>query len=259
MHHSRQSSIARATLAAAVMLGLIAPALTHAQPAAPKEGGKEAKDLKDPAKDGKTPPPPGKEGKDPKKDGPPPAGTGGPGTPPPGPGPGPGAPGGRPSEMSAFSPSQIEESMQLLRDIDPDLFTKIGELRTKNPERVAAVLFQHLPRLAPLVVLKKSDPALFKLKIKDMKLDRETHEAVKALRSIKDKDETKIKDAKAKILEMVTHQFYVRQEIREHELASLEKKVGELRDQIEARKDAREKLIEDRVKQLTGKEETAEW
>lgn len=161
-------------------------------------------------------------------------------------------------EMTPISQTQIDEAMQLLREIDPELFNKIGELRSKNPERVAAVLFQHLPRLAPLAVLKKSDPELFKLKIEDMKLDRETHDAVKQLRAAA-KDEVKSKEMREKIQEMVTRQFYVRQEIREHELASLEKKVGELREQIEARKDAREELIKDRIKQLTSKEETAEW
>ena len=53
------------------------------------------------------------------------------------------------------------------------------------------MLFQHLPRLAPLVMLKKSDPELFKLKIEDMKLDRESHDAVKQLRAAKGDAQTK--------------------------------------------------------------------
>jgi len=245
MKNPPRLSIAHSSLAAAIALGLCAPAFVHAADPAPAHTASPAPakdDKKDEKKEPVKAPPAGKA--DGKKEKGPDGATAG--------------PGGRANEpMVAFSTSQIEEALQLLQDIDPDLATKISELRGKNPERVAAVLFQHIPRLAPLVALKKNDPELFKLKIEDMKLDRETHEAVKLLKA--SKDEARTKELRAKILDGVTRQFYVRQEIREHELATLEKRVGELRDQIEARKDAQKKLIQDRITQLTGKEETAEW
>jgi hypothetical protein len=103
-----------------------------------------------------------------------------------------------------------------------------------------------------LEFLEKNDPEMYKLVKADMDLERQTHQLAMQYRQASSDQRAKLKD---KIKDLVGKHFDVRQERRALELKRLEAELQRLRDSMDRRLKAREKLVEDRVSDLVGHEE----
>jgi uncharacterized protein YdcH (DUF465 family) len=106
------------------------------------------------------------------------------------------------------------------------------------------------PREA-LEMLKKSDPEMYKVVQEDMELDHQTRELAMRCRQAPKEQGT---DMKKQLQEMVNMQFDVRQERRNLELKRLDAEIQRLRDTIDRRSKARDKIVEQRVLDLLGVE-----
>ena len=73
------------------------------------------------------------------------------------------------------------------------------------------------------------------------------------------KDDAKAKDLEKQLRERLQAHFEIRQQIRERELAKLEKQIVELREKYEAKKKNKDEAIEKRYTELTGKSDRTEW
>jgi hypothetical protein len=107
-----------------------------------------------------------------------------------------------------------------------------------------------------LATLEKSDPEMYKLVKADMDLERQSRELAMQYRRASSDERAKLKD---KIKELVAKHFDVRQERRALELKRLETQLQKLRENIERRKQARDKLVDQRVSELVGREEEIEF
>ena len=100
--------------------------------------------------------------------------------------------------------------------------------------------------------LEKNDPEMFKLFKADMDLEHQTRHLAMQYRRASSDDRPKLK---AQLKDLIAKHFDVRQERRALELKRLEAELGRLREAMERRLKAREKLVEQRVSDLVGREE----
>ena len=170
-----------------------------------------------------------------------------------------GPPQGMPGGGMMLSEEDRELAMQVLKDINPELAERL-EKSQDNPQRVRAMLQRYLPHIQKLVRLKKSDPELYKLKVKDTKIGLECEKLSRQFKEAKHNDETdRMKEIHGNVAELVEEHFEVRQKMREMELEKLERRLKEARKQLEKRAGSRKELIQARVNDLTGEQREPMW
>jgi hypothetical protein len=104
--------------------------------------------------------------------------------------------------------------------------------------------------------LEKNDPEMFKLMKADMDLERQTRELAMQYRQAPSDQRAKLKE---KVKDIVAKHFDVRQERRALELKRLEAELQRLRETMERRLKARDKLVSQRVSDLLGREDEASF
>lgn len=97
--------------------------------------------------------------------------------------------------------------------------------------------------------MQEDDPEMYKLLTTDRELERQTVEMAEQYRRAPAADREKLK---AGLSELVGKHFEVRQERRELQLKRMEEEIQRLRDAIKARNDSREKIVTERITELTG-------
>jgi hypothetical protein len=102
--------------------------------------------------------------------------------------------------------------------------------------------------------MEQNDPEMFKLLREDMELERQTREMAMQFRRAPKEEREKIK---AHVQEIVTKHFDVRQKRRQMELKRLEDELKRLQNAMEKREKSRQDLINRRVNDLVGSEESA--
>ena len=154
---------------------------------------------------------------------------------------------------------QVGQAIQVLQQIDPEAAAYVEQIREEAPLRVAWALERRFPQIVDFLSLKQRDPAMYELRIEDLRLAHESRRLARrigmAKEAGKDDEAERLTDQLAETLE---HHFDIRQQIRERELADLEARVERLREQLEQRADNRDDLIEQRLQQLTTGE-AADW
>lgn len=103
-----------------------------------------------------------------------------------------------------------------------------------------------------LQFLEQHDPEMYKLVKADMDLERQTGQLAMQYRQAPTDQRAKLKE---KLKNLVGKHFDVRQERRVLELKRLEAELQRLRESMDRRLKAREKLVEERVADLVGREE----
>lgn len=179
---------------------------------------------------------------------------GGPGM---GPG-GPGGPGGSGGERDPMGPELMNDIIKVAHDYDPELGNRLEDIRKKNPERLKMVIGNHGPNLMRLVYLSRNNPEMYKMRIEEFKLNRESEDIAKQIRE-GGNDKPKTEKLRQQLRAKVTEQFTQRQKIRERELGDLEKRIEELRTEIRSRKEKQAELIAEREKELIEKPVKTEW
>jgi hypothetical protein len=102
-----------------------------------------------------------------------------------------------------------------------------------------------------------NDPDMGKLHAEEAKFEGQVHELMaRYAKTEDDKEHTKIKTDLAKVL---ADQFESQQKRRAAEVAAIEKQLKKLKDLIEKRKEARQKIIDKRLDQLLSEAEGLGW
>lgn len=100
-------------------------------------------------------------------------------------------------------------------------------------------------------LLRERDPEMFELQQRDAELEAETTRRAHHLREAGGSEEER-----QHLRRMVMEHFEVRQRRREHELRRLEQQIDQLRNAMRTRSENREKIIEHRIRELMGKEDS---
>jgi colicin import membrane protein len=106
-------------------------------------------------------------------------------------------------------------------------------------------------RMREMEALRTRDPAAFE-KMKELRrLERESQELAERVRA-GEADAAKLKEALDKL-------FDLREEAKARELTELKRRVAELEKQLEARKAAKERIVDRRKRELLGERLPDEW
>ena len=159
-----------------------------------------------------------------------------------------------------------EEMMAVLRDIDPALAERVAERggrhhadgdRPERGHRGDDGLRELFPQVARLTFLRERDPALYDLRVRDIRLERDTEALVAEARRVRgdasiDDAEDRIEDLHEELEEKVEAHFELRQEIRAAELERMEERLERLKEDLDRREGDKDELIAQRIAELRG-------
>lgn len=187
-----------------------------------------------------------------------PSGPGGPGAGPTGEGTGPDFRRRRPVELTD---EQIQERLEILQEIHPELAERMENLRDENPERVSRALNEQAFWLGRFVELKRTDPVLYELTVENVKLDRASRDLARRYRRAHEAgDDNQVRAIRGEMAAVLEQHFDVRQKMRQHELQVIEQRLQTMRKSLAERLESRDQLIAQRLEQLTGESrERIEW
>lgn len=159
-----------------------------------------------------------------------------------------------------MSEQKVRESIEVLRLIDPEKAEKLEKHIGNNPERIGHALRDDFPHLSRFMAMRRYDPEGFDLRIKDLRLTRQSQLSARRFYEANEAGDDALAAAELAVLEgLVAEHFDVRQQIREHDLAQLEQKIQELRDQLQDRADNRDALIAQRIEEFIEHDKPDRW
>lgn len=147
----------------------------------------------------------------------------------------------------------LDAAQAIVARLYPELAERFDALRREDPRQFKQTLERRFPRVRFLVELQDRDPAMFELRMADIRLDRQTDALAYELREARNADDKdRYEDLRDAIEAKVTEHFDVRQQIRAMEIEMLKQKLEDLEERLDDRDDDRKDLIEQRVNELAG-------
>ncbi|MGC8559201.1 MAG: hypothetical protein ACP5O1_00815 [Phycisphaerae bacterium] len=156
-----------------------------------------------------------------------------------------------------ISAAQVNQIMNFLKQTQPGLYRKALMLKKSDPTKFYTLIRAAAPNFRRLEYMRKYDPKLFAYTLEDLNLTHQSYSLAWKLR----KNPPSPQDGKlrSQLLHVVTRQFELRQTIRKHIINRLLKRVTVLKKQLSQRSKDKQKIITDRIEQLTGKRLNVNW
>lgn len=164
--------------------------------------------------------------------------------------------------QSQPSAEEMQEVLELLKEQDPQLAERLEAMRQSDPQRAQQMLRPHVPGLMRLVYLKRTDPEHFRLRMQDIKLERQSRELaqqIRALSSGPQSSEQQVNRLRGELAVVLDQQFEVRQQLQEKMVQELQQRLERLRQEVEQRKGQKDQLIEQRLEDLLKRDEGPKW
>lgn len=147
----------------------------------------------------------------------------------------------------------LKEVMAVIKDFDEALYTRLSSAMESNPEAVKSRLKLDLRRWMAAVELKRTDPELYELNVKDRQYSHETSRLVGEFFAARRQNETdRLEAIRSELDSIVGKHFDVRQKLRERDLSQLEQRLEFLRKQVQQRRERRAEIIKEHLSQLFG-------
>ncbi|MBM3892683.1 MAG: hypothetical protein FJ279_15205 [Planctomycetes bacterium] len=176
---------------------------------------------------------------------------GGPGGPPMGEGRGPGEM--RPMGGQADVPPQLAE---FLEQFDPRRLEELRRARVMEPDRFRDMIGRAFEDMRRLERIKREDPKRYELLLRQRELDRQTFELARQLR---EGDAAKKDEAKAKLKAALADLFDLREDEREQEISEMTERLERMKDTARLRRENKDAIVENRLKEMTGENEHLRW
>jgi|GEM_PF-6275780 len=155
-----------------------------------------------------------------------------------------------------LSEEEVQEAMEILREYNPELAERIARWQEEGRENLHALIGGRLPWVRRLIYMKRNDPERYELSLQDLKLQRESQELAKR---IHEADESERAALSTQLRQRLTAQFEVRQKVRQLEIRALEKRIEEMKKQLDERSKSSQQLIDDRHEELTNRRKHIKW
>jgi predicted RNase H-like nuclease (RuvC/YqgF family) len=110
------------------------------------------------------------------------------------------------------------------------------------------MLHRYWPKIERMRNLKSHDPELYELNVTDERLDRQCRQITMKIRA----DNGENEETKDELRTLITEHFGVRQRKMEHHVAKLEKRLQNLKKNLEMRRQKRSELEAQRFGELIG-------
>jgi hypothetical protein len=120
-----------------------------------------------------------------------------------------------------------------------------------NPEGSERGMMRLIPRIEDAEAVRKSDPKLFGLRVREIEGQIKVVEAIRADREAKEsKDSSRIEQTTDALRSALTFQMDTRLELQEHEIEGLTKRLDELKTDVQKKRSNREAAIDDMLKRV---------
>ena len=140
-----------------------------------------------------------------------------------------------------------QEALDIIKKHDPDFAAKLSELKKRAPRKYN-VLMRNSGRTA-VIARMENDEGMEKDAVRAFSLDYETKELSRKYNKAADGNRARIrKELSVKVSEL----FDIRLKVRESKIKRMEKDLGKLKKRLEKRKGNKARIVEERVRQLTG-------
>ena len=151
--------------------------------------------------------------------------------------------------------AEVESARQIIAELYPELAARMDALYEESPDKLRRTIEKRFSRVRFLVKLQERNPAMFELRMSDIRLGRETHALAQRVKQAHlDDDKKTYKALYAELEDKLAAHFDVKQRVRQAELDLLRQRVEELEADLEDRDDERDDLIEQRLNELVGPE-----
>lgn len=137
---------------------------------------------------------------------------------------------------------RLDEAFAVLEAVDPEAADRLRELREQDGTEFRRLLSREMPRLRGMVALKRRNPAMFELRVQEIRAVRSALQAAGQSLDAPE-DEARREALRQEIVSLID----IRLKIRAQELAQLEARIAELREELDQHHVNREALIEERV------------
>jgi len=170
-------------------------------------------------------------------------------------------PSGRPGAGPPRRPTleDLRKMVQVMKDVDPKLAEEFERLRSEDRREAFRLMMRHGPLLGRLAMLRERDEQAYALRVKDIRLGRETEALADQLRRLRqqdDADEAEVDRVDAELDEKLLEHFEVRQALRRHVLEKLRARLAEMEEGIELREQRQASIIADQKRLLLDGERT---
>lgn len=151
-----------------------------------------------------------------------------------------------------LTPEQINEAVEVMREISPWWADRLEEARKEDEQRFVNMVTRSYPRIRQFLELKQQDPELYKLRIDEARLDSQSrHLSWQLYQAQQNPDDAdKAAQLKQELLGVLTEQFDVNQKARQHEIDTLKRQLGNLERDLAKRGEEREAQIQARFDEL---------
>ncbi|QNN22886.1 hypothetical protein HED60_11610 [Planctomycetales bacterium ZRK34] len=156
------------------------------------------------------------------------------------------SPGG--SGGSALNDEQIDQILAVIAAHRPELAQELRALREHDPEQFSLAMSQHAPRLRKLMLKRRQDPKGFDLKTREQQLHAE---AVQLARKVGGKEIYEAQTVREKLRMVLEQQFDARQDLLQHELTKLEKRIDQAHADLESQRAKKDNFVNHRFDNLT--------
>lgn len=144
--------------------------------------------------------------------------------------------------------------MEVLRDVNPAWATAVEDRMAADPEGTRRGLQQGARRLMALAVLKDRNPALYELKVAELRQQGEVREIAIAFHAAREAgDEARVAELAARLDEAARVSVELGLKARTEELAALERTVEEFRAELAADTEASGERAAEVVERMTRK------
>ncbi len=155
---------------------------------------------------------------------------------------------------------EFEELLPAIKELDPGILERIEQFKREGRHEDAMRLMEEaIARTRELRELKERDPEGFKLQQDANAIERQAEDLGAKLRRIPADRREERDAAKAQLKDVVGKLFDVREKLRGREVEELKRRVAELQDLLKKRQEARDRIIERRLRQLSGEPDELDW
>ena len=190
-------------------------------------------------------------GRGPGDEGPPPPEMGGP--------PPPGDRGLPPPPRADFPPADWTPEPELLAIIqkeDPDFWSEASKWKTSAPERFRVEVFRWAGRQERLKALRAQDPEKAKRVERIDALERQARKLAEQIRGAPESGRGPMKE---KLMSLLSELFDRREDDRKDEIARLEKRIGDIKANVQDRRSHKDEIVKQRANELLSGDEALRW
>lgn len=147
-----------------------------------------------------------------------------------------------------MSPEMVERVLAVARDVSPELAAQLEKVRSAAPEEMSQAMRQNARRLVALAILKDRNPALYAIRVEDVRLQLELRKLGEDFRAATEAgDKAKAAGLDAQIAAKVRTQVDVDLRARAQELVALDEQVKSMRDELAREQRETEARVAERI------------